>query len=75
MVREAGQMNTILLTLEFLCMFSLLAVVNLESVVCSSHYGQFPSVIEIQGGHVRLIVVRSESLYRRVSVEQTYGRK
>lgn len=62
MMSEASQVYTILLTLELFCMFPLFTVVNLKSIVRSSHDSQFSCIIEIQRRHVRLIVIGSESL-------------
>lgn len=73
MMSEAGQMYTIFLTLELFRMLPFFAVVDLKSIVCSSHDGQFSCIVEIQRRHVRLVVVRSESLYVHVSIERCLG--
>lgn len=68
MMSEAGQMYTILLTLELFCMFSFFAVVDLECIVRPSHDGQLSSIVKVQRRHVRLVVIRSEPLQERVSI-------
>lgn len=73
MMGEAGQMHPVLLAFELLCMFSLLAIVDLESIICSSDYSQLSRIIKVQRRHVRLVVVRSESLRRRVSILGHYN--
>lgn len=65
---EAGQMHTILLTLELFRMFPFFAVVDLKSIVCSSDYSQLSCIVEIQRRHVCLVIIWSESLDGRVSI-------
>jgi hypothetical protein len=50
MVGESRKMNTILLTLELLCVFTLLAVVDLERVVVACYNREFACVVKVERG-------------------------
>lgn len=66
-------MYAVFLTLELLCMFPLLAVVDLQRVVVAGYDGKLASVVEVEGcdggGRITrfefLDVVRTDCILRR----------
>jgi len=47
-MRKPHQVYTVLLTLEFLCVLSLFAIVDLYRVIISGNYGELSSIVEIE---------------------------
>lgn len=62
MMREARKMHSILLTLQLLCMLSLLAIVDLKRVIVARDYSELARVVEVEGRYRCLVIARSESL-------------
>jgi hypothetical protein len=62
MMSEARKMAAIFLTLQLLCMFALLAVVNLQGIVISANDSKLSSIVEVEGSHVRSRIIWFESL-------------
>jgi hypothetical protein len=60
-------MCAVFLTLEFLCVLSLLAVVDLQSIIRSGYYCELARVVEIERRHAGLALVGLEPLVFRVN--------
>jgi hypothetical protein len=48
MMGKPHKVYTILLTLQFLCVLPLLAIVDLYGVIISGNYGKLSSIVEIE---------------------------
>lgn len=67
MMREAREVNAVLLALELLCMPALLAVVYLERIVIAGNDGKLARIVEVEGRDGRAGVGAFEALDGTVS--------